>query len=210
MGYNSIAWLPLCAGLTVLGLVLTWVVARRRGHLSVLRGVAWSLLPIAAYLTGSVEMFWKIGAAIGHYADGFVFSPVKWAGVAVAGLAALLFFATSGRGRRRAARLARKSAHGKAEAGADKDKGALTPGTAGDLDFTRILDGVKRPVRAAQAPAGKSREPATTTTTPAVPAAKDAKDAKAKPQKAPKQARSAADDDGDMKDIEEILRKRGI
>jgi len=198
MGYNSIAWLPLCAGLTILGLILTYVIGRRRGRLSMLRGVAWSLLPVAAYLTGSVEMFWKIGAAIGHYADGFVFSPVKWAGVAVAGLSALLFFATSGRGRRRAARLARKSGHGQSEAGADA--AAVTPGTGRDLDITRILDGVKRP---AQAPAGKPQEPSGTTT-PAVP------DAKAKPQKLRKQAGSTPDDDGDMKDIEEILRKRGI
>jgi hypothetical protein len=204
MGYNSIAWLPLCAGLTILGLILSYTVGRRRGRLSMLRGVAWSLLPVAAYLTGSVEMFWKIGAAIGHYADGFVFSPVKWAGVAVAGLSALLFFATSGRGRRRAARLARKSGH--AESGAGAGAPAVTPGTSRDLDITRILDGVKRP---GAAPAEKSRE-TSGTTTPAVPDAKDAKDAKTRPQKLRKQGASAPDDDGDMKDIEEILRKRGI
>lgn len=104
MGYNSIVWLPVCAGLTVLGLILSYVAGRRRGRLSMLRGAAWSLLPLAIYLTGSVEMFWRIGTAIAHYAAGFVFSPVKWAGLGVTALAAVLFAATSGRERRRAAR----------------------------------------------------------------------------------------------------------
>ncbi|MBO0822139.1 MAG: cellulose synthase, partial [Nocardiopsaceae bacterium] len=112
MGYHSIAWLPICAGLTIAGLVLSYLVGRRRGRLAMMRGAAWSLLPIAVYLTGSVEMFWKIGSAIGTYVDGFVFSPVKWAGIAVAGLAALLFAATRGRDRRRAARRAGPRAAG--------------------------------------------------------------------------------------------------
>src|SRR6516162_1369251 len=77
---------------------------RRRGLGAGLRWAAWSLLPIAAYLTGSIEMFWKIGAAIGHFASSFVFSPVKWAGIAVAGAAAVLFLTTSGRERRKAGR----------------------------------------------------------------------------------------------------------
>jgi hypothetical protein len=89
--YNQIAWLPLCAGLTGLGLVASWLVFRRRGLRAGLRGVAWSLLPLAAYLTGAIEMIWKMGAAIGDFATSFVFSPEKWAGVAVAGAAALAF-----------------------------------------------------------------------------------------------------------------------
>ena len=191
MGYSSIAWLPLCAGLTVLGLVLSYLAGRRRGRLAMLRGAAWSLLPIAAYLTGSVEMFWKIGVAIGHYADGFVFSPVKWAGIAVAGVAALLFYATRGRDRRKAARLARKTARGEAERAAKP--GAVTPETRRDLDVTRILREVTHP-----GSAGKAPVPAEQTS--------DAPDKQAKPQKRAK----AAPEDDDMKDIEDILRKRGI
>src|SRR5260370_36876936 len=89
--YDEIVSLPLCAGLTGLGLVLSYLVMRRRGLGSGLRGAAWSLLPLAAYLTGSVKMFWKIGVAIADFAKGFVFSPEVWSGIAVAGLAALLF-----------------------------------------------------------------------------------------------------------------------
>ena len=98
--YDKIAWLPLCAGLTGLGLVLSFLVMRRRGLGSGLRWAAWSLLPLAAYLTGAIEMFWKMGIAVGDFAKGFVFSAQVWAGIAVAGLSAVLFV-VSGRLRRR-------------------------------------------------------------------------------------------------------------
>lgn len=102
--YDQIVSLPLCAGLTGLGLVLSYLVMRRRGLGSGLRGAAWSLLPLAAYLTGSVKMFWKIGVAIADFAKGFVFSTEVWSGIAVAGLAALLFVVSGPMRRRRGQR----------------------------------------------------------------------------------------------------------
>jgi hypothetical protein len=100
--YDKIAWLPLCGGLTGLGLVLSWFVMRRRGLRSGLRGAAWSLLPLAAYLTGAIEMFWKMGVAVGDFAKGFAFSTRVWSGIAVAGLALVLFVVSGAlRGRRR-------------------------------------------------------------------------------------------------------------
>jgi hypothetical protein len=89
--YDKIAWLPLCAGLTGVGLVLSYLVMRRRGLGSGLRAAAVSLLPLAAYLTGAVKMLWKMGTAIGDFAAGFVFSTRVWSGIAVTGLAVLLF-----------------------------------------------------------------------------------------------------------------------
>src|ERR1700677_3548413 len=89
--YDKIAWLPLCGGLTGVGLVLSYLAMRRRGIGSGLRGAAWSLLPVAAYLTGAIEMFWKMGVAIGDFATGFVFSPKVWAAIAVGGVSQLLF-----------------------------------------------------------------------------------------------------------------------
>jgi hypothetical protein len=94
--YNSISWLPLAGGLTILGLILSWVAWRRRGIAAGLRGVAWSLLPLAAYLTGAIKMLWQMGAAIGDFASSFVFSPRVWAGVIVAGAAGVLFVVSSG------------------------------------------------------------------------------------------------------------------
>jgi hypothetical protein len=104
MSFDQIAWLPLCAGVTGVGLVLSFLWLRRRGVAAGLRGAAWSLLPLAAYLTGALPTAWQIGTAIGGFFGGLVLNPTVWAGVAVAGLAGVLFL-VSGllRGRRRAA-----------------------------------------------------------------------------------------------------------
>src|SRR3984893_11698242 len=114
------AWFPLAAGLTVLALILSYAVWRRSGTRPALRVVAVSLLPIAAYLTGAIEMFWKIGVAIGQFGTGFAFSTTKWVGIGVTGLAIALFLAAGGRARRKASRETRKAARAKQEdAGVD-------------------------------------------------------------------------------------------
>lgn len=100
-GFDDIAWFPLCAGLTVLGLIATWLAWRRRGAASGLRLGAWSLLPLVAYLTGIVSVLWEIGTAIAGWAASFVVSPTVWAGVGLAGLA-VVGFVVSGVLKRRA------------------------------------------------------------------------------------------------------------
>ncbi len=168
--YDKIAWLPLCGGLTGLGLVLSYVVMRRRGLGAGLRWAAWSLLPLAAYLTGSIQMFWKMGIAIGDFAKGFVFSPEVWAGIAVAGLAAVLFV-VSGRLRRRGKRSQDQQAAG-AKAGA-----------------------------AATTAAGREIAPRT---------APVATTASARTPVKARKGKNAADDDDDLGDVEDILRRHGI
>jgi hypothetical protein len=127
--YDKIAWLPLCGGLTGLGLVLSYFAYRRRGLGSGLRWAAWSLLPIAAYLTGSIEMFWKMGVAIGDFAKGFVFSPKVWSGIALAGLAVVLFVVSGPMRRRRVGR------------GQDKEAAESGSGTARPLPQNRTAAG---------------------------------------------------------------------
>jgi uncharacterized membrane protein len=185
MSYGDIQWLPLTAGLTVLGLLLSYLIFRRSGVRPALRVVAVSLLPIAAYWTGATEMLWKIGVAIGQFGTGFAFSTTKWVGIGVTGLAIALFLAAGGRVRRRASREARRAARGKQE-DADVESGA----------------GRRDALTGARAPA--TRAMATTTQSP-VPATRV-------PQAAPAKAsrRAAPADDDDLKDIEDILRKRGI
>lgn len=101
MSYDQIAWLPLCAGVTGVGLVLSFLLMRRRGAAAGLRAAAWSLLPVAAFLTGALPTVWRIGTAITGFFAGLVFNPVVWAGVAVTGLSALLFLVSGFlRGRR--------------------------------------------------------------------------------------------------------------
>jgi hypothetical protein len=69
---------------TVLGLAGSWAAARRRGAASGLRGTAWSLVPLGAYLAGLTK-----------FLSDLVFSPVKWAGVIVLALGGVLYV-TSG------------------------------------------------------------------------------------------------------------------
>ncbi|GAB3146560.1 cellulose synthase [Microbispora hainanensis] len=106
MNFNDIAWLPLCAGLTAVGVGLSYLAFRRRGVTAGLRATAWSLLPLAAYLTGALRTIWNIGAAAVGFVTGLVLSPAVWAGVVLAGLSALLFV-VSGRLRGRALSRAR-------------------------------------------------------------------------------------------------------
>ncbi len=144
--YDKIAWLPLCGGLTGLGLVLSYLAMRRRGIGSGLRGVAWSLLPMAAYLTGSIEMFWKMGVAVGDFAKGFGFSPKVWAGIALAGLAVVLFVVSGPLRRRRAEK-------GAVEKGQDRPATGSGSAAAGSLPAARGGQLATRPDRAAPAPA---------------------------------------------------------
>ncbi len=183
MSYNSIAWLTLALGLTILGLVLSYLTYRRRGLRPAMMGTAWSLLPIAAYLTGAIAMLWSIGVAIGKFGTGFAFSPKVWAGIGVTGLAFALFLAAGGRTRRRASREARKAA--RAERGKDEAEGSPAPsalGRATSTPGTQILPTERRRVPAERA---------------AAPSAKGSR-------------KSAVADDDDMSDIEDILRKRGL
>jgi hypothetical protein len=144
--YDKIAWLPLCGGLTGLGLVLSYLAMRRRGIGAGLRGVAWSLLPMAAYLTGSIEMFWKMGVAVGDFAKGFVFSPKVWAGIALAGLAVVLFVVSGPLRRRRAEQ-------GTVEKAKDKQAAGSGSGSAGSLAPARGGQLATRPDRVAPTPA---------------------------------------------------------
>lgn len=77
--------------ITVLGLAASWGAYKRRGAASGMRGAAWSLVPMAAYMTG-----------LTGFVTGLVFDPLKWAGVIVAGLAALLYVTSGVMLRRRA------------------------------------------------------------------------------------------------------------
>ena len=94
--WTTIVSLPLCAALTAAGLALSWLTWRRKGVRRGIRAAAWSLLPLAAYLTGAVPMLWRVGSAIANFAQGFVFSPRTWAGVILFCLSALIFLTSGG------------------------------------------------------------------------------------------------------------------
>jgi hypothetical protein len=186
--YHQIWWLPLCGGLTGLGLVLSYLTMRRRGLGAGVRGAAWSLLPLAAYLTGSTKMFWTIGVAIGDYAKGFAFSPRVWSGIALAGLAVVLFAGSGGLRRRRRVKAA---------------KGAGSAATA-TIPVASMPSTTARPTL---------RVPGTGP--PAIGGPAAAAPPAGAPAKLPRRAKAtnaaAADGgDDDMRDVEDILRRRGI
>ena len=118
-------------GVTLLGLVISWGVYRRRGAGTGLRGVSLSLIPLAAWMTGVTEFFVDLA-----------FSPVKWAGVAVAGLAVLLYL-TSGAmiSRRAGAAGGGKAAEGGGRASAKGSRGRKAvegPAAGGDPEMAEI------------------------------------------------------------------------
>lgn len=83
--------LLLGAALTVAGLIISWVVWRRKGASAGLRAVAWSLLPLAFGLIGLVELLVSLVGQLVRFFGGLVFDPLAWAGVAVAGCAVVLW-----------------------------------------------------------------------------------------------------------------------
>jgi membrane protein implicated in regulation of membrane protease activity len=145
--WNSIAWFPLCVGLSGVGLVLSWFTWRRRGARRGIRAVAWSLLPLALYLTGSILLVGRIGSAVVQFASSFVFSPKTWAGVILFILSALIFVVSGG-----VPRLRRRKRGGDKEVGKEvsQQAGSRAPVTAGQAT---------RPV-AQVGPAPKQAKPA--------------------------------------------------
>jgi hypothetical protein len=90
-GIDSSTWQALGLTLTVVGLLLSVLLWRRRGPASGLRCVAWALLPAAAGLTGTLRLVWEIGDSVASWGARLVFSPVVWAGIVLAGVSVVLF-----------------------------------------------------------------------------------------------------------------------
>ena len=90
-GIDSSTWQALGVTLSVVGLLLSVLLWRRRGPASGLRAVAWSLLPAAAGLTGTLRLAWNLGDEVASWAVRLVFSPVVWAGIVLAGVSVVLF-----------------------------------------------------------------------------------------------------------------------
>jgi hypothetical protein len=210
-GYSSVFWLALCTSLTALGLVLTVLIGRRRSVRAMLRGTAWSLIPIAAYMTGSTLMFWRIGEAIGNFATSFAFSTLRWAGIGVAALAVVLFLAGGGRQRRKAARAGRTA---RAARRADEETPGVVPSaaagavTSGAKGADPLARHARIPGEAEPEPALRRGRSASKGSTPAGSVSKGSAPAGSAPAgKAPGRGGPA---DKDLAEIEEILRNRGI
>lgn len=91
---DDTTWAALALVLTILGGAYTWVSWKRRGPAAALRGLAWTLIPIAAWLTGTLRLAANILEAVIDWGSRLAFSPTVWLGIIVAGIAALLWIAS--------------------------------------------------------------------------------------------------------------------
>ena len=106
---DDVTWGALTLTLTAIGGFYTWWAYRNRGATAAMRGLALTLLPSAAYLTGTLEMFGQIFDAISDWAIHLVFSPKVWLGVILAGISAALLLGAGVLGRRGAGGAAPKA-----------------------------------------------------------------------------------------------------
>jgi len=89
---DETTWGALALVLTLLGGGYTYWAFSKRGAAAGTRGAALTLLPAAAWLTGTLKLFTRIVDAVVDWATSLVFSPTVWLGVGLAGLSFVLFF----------------------------------------------------------------------------------------------------------------------
>jgi hypothetical protein len=91
---NDVTWYVLGLMLTGIGLLLSYRAYQRKGVVAGVRGVGWSLLPLALALTGTLELAGDITDDVGRWATHLVFSPLVWLGIALAGVSVVLLGAS--------------------------------------------------------------------------------------------------------------------
>jgi heme exporter protein D len=134
---DNATWQALGLTLTLLGLVASLLLWRRRGPASGLRAAAWALLPLAAAMTGTLRLGWEIAESIVDWAVRLVFSPVVWLGIVLAGISVVLFV-VSGVVRRRTAPEGRKAETPGRKAALPKDRSTPGAPAVGDDDMADI------------------------------------------------------------------------
>lgn len=87
---DEATWAALAATLTLIGLVWTWISYQRRGLTAATRALGFTMLPLAAWLTGTLEMFTEIGGSVADWATGLALNPITWAGIGVGGFGVVL------------------------------------------------------------------------------------------------------------------------
>jgi hypothetical protein len=120
---------PVFLAVSVVGLALSGLAWRRRGARSGIRGIAWSLLPAAAWLTSSLGLVGRLVSAIVRYAGTFAFSPKAWTGVILVAIAALFFLISGGMPLTRRSRRGGRKPAGQAPERAELPQ--RTPGASG-------------------------------------------------------------------------------
>ena len=122
--------LPLCVGLTLLGVIATGIAWRRGNKGRVIQGIGLALAPIALYFSGLLRLLWDGVVAVGAWASKIVFSPAIWFGLALLGFCLVLWVVGGILARRVSAK---------------KSKPATSTATGGALPATQGRKGVRQP-----------------------------------------------------------------
>jgi hypothetical protein len=80
---NDASWGALALSLTVLGGMYTWWSLRHRGFTAAVRAAGITLLPLAAWMTGLLEVAGDFADSLAHWFTRLVFSPLVWLGMIV-------------------------------------------------------------------------------------------------------------------------------
>lgn len=88
---DDVTWQALTVVLTLLAGGWTYYAWQHRGRASAVRGAGITLLPVSAYLTGTLKVAGRTADAVVDWATGLVFSPVVWVGFILFGISVLLF-----------------------------------------------------------------------------------------------------------------------
>lgn len=89
------SWGALALALTTLGGIYTWWALRHRGFAAAVRAAGITLLPLAAWMTGLLQVFGTVTNAFVHFFTRLVFSPFVWLGVIVFVVAFVLIGASN-------------------------------------------------------------------------------------------------------------------
>jgi hypothetical protein len=92
---NDVSWGALALALTALGGIYTWWALRHRGFAAAVRAAGITLLPLAAWMTGILQVFGTVTNAFLHFFTRLVFSPLVWLGMIVFVVAFVLIGASN-------------------------------------------------------------------------------------------------------------------
>jgi hypothetical protein len=83
--------LPLCVGLTLLGVIATGVAWRHGNKGRVVQGVGLALAPVALYFSGLLRLLWNGAVAVGTWVSRVILSPTVWVGLSMLALCVVLW-----------------------------------------------------------------------------------------------------------------------
>ncbi len=83
--------LPLCVGLSLLGIIITAFAWRRGNKGRVVQGVGLALAPVALYFSGLLRLLWNGVVAVGNWATAMILSPTVWFGLGLLALCLVLW-----------------------------------------------------------------------------------------------------------------------